>query len=146
MRTNKKTTRNGAASVEFALVAPLLLVLVFGMFEASRFLMGLHAATGAAREAVRIMAVAGEQSTAESVAVDYLRRSSFDVGEVNFDFVTSESSIPGYQNIECTVEVDYADVSLIGDPFNIGASHVRGYSAMLAVEAESESESESESD
>ena len=133
-RRKFRDNRRGAATVEFALIAPLLFFLIFMMFEASRFLMGLHATTGAAREAVRSFAIQGDETTARLVAVQYLRSSSFDVDEVKVDFTTSPSGIAGMENIECSIEIDFKDVSLVGDPFNLGAEHVRGFSAMMAAQ------------
>jgi hypothetical protein len=46
--------KNGQSLVEFALVVPLLLVLVFGIVEFARAWMTQNILTGAAREAVRI--------------------------------------------------------------------------------------------
>jgi Flp pilus assembly protein TadG len=48
---------NGQGLVEFALVVPLLLVLVFGITEFGRAWMTQNILTGAAREAVRIAVV-----------------------------------------------------------------------------------------
>jgi Flp pilus assembly protein TadG len=50
---------NGQSLVEFALVVPLLLVLVFGILEFSRAWMTKNVLTGAAREAVRVAVVPG---------------------------------------------------------------------------------------
>jgi hypothetical protein len=47
----------GQSLVEFALVVPLLLILVFGIAEFGRAWMTQNILTGAAREAVRILAV-----------------------------------------------------------------------------------------
>jgi len=46
--------RRGQAVVEFALVLPLLLLLVFGAIEFGRVLLRLHLLTTAAREAARV--------------------------------------------------------------------------------------------
>ena len=49
--------RFAVAAVEFAIVAPFLLLLVFMMIEASRFLTSLNVTAGAAREVARLVAV-----------------------------------------------------------------------------------------
>jgi len=49
----------GQSLVEFALVVPLLLLLVIGIAEFGRAWMAKNILTGAAREAVRILAVPG---------------------------------------------------------------------------------------
>jgi len=55
----RKTRKNekGQSLVEFALVVPLLLLLVVGIFEFGRAWMTKNIMTGAAREAARIAAV-----------------------------------------------------------------------------------------
>lgn len=59
---------SGAAAVEFALVLPILLVLVLGMIEFG-FLTFLNAsAAGAAREGAREMAISAKQTQAQGVA------------------------------------------------------------------------------
>ena len=61
----RKTARNrlkdesGQNLVEFALVVPMLLILVFGIAEFGRAWMTKNILTGAAREAVRIAVVQG---------------------------------------------------------------------------------------
>ena len=133
---SKRSSRNrrGASTVEFALVAPLLFFLIFMMFEASRFLMGLHAVTGAARESVRIFAVRGDEEAARAAAVDYLKRSTFNVDEVIVTFEQSASDTADVQNFSCTVEVDYSEVSLIGGPYSLGEGSVIGYGAMMVAD------------
>ena len=49
--------RKGQSLVEFALVVPLLLLLVIGIAELGRAWMAKNILTGAAREAVRVLAV-----------------------------------------------------------------------------------------
>lgn len=49
--------RGGATSVEFAAVAFLLFLLLFGIFEYARFLFVCHLATNAARDAARFAVV-----------------------------------------------------------------------------------------
>ena len=49
--------RDGATSVEFAIVAILLFILLFGIFEYARFLFVYHLATNATRDAARFAAV-----------------------------------------------------------------------------------------
>jgi Flp pilus assembly protein TadG len=67
--------RKGQNIVEFALVVPMLLLLVFGIAEFGRAWMTQNILTGAAREAVRLLAVpapAGGPTAANARAVAVL--------------------------------------------------------------------------
>src|SRR5262245_28181207 len=63
--------RDGATSVEFAVIAILLFMLLFGIFEYARFLFVYHLAENAARDAARFAAVhtGGGTMPGEPVAV-----------------------------------------------------------------------------
>jgi Flp pilus assembly protein TadG len=68
----------GAALLEFALVAPLLLALTFGAIDAGRFLFLQHALLNAVRDGARLaavspMATAAEVSTATAQVVGAVR-------------------------------------------------------------------------
>lgn len=68
-------SEKGQSLVEFALVVPMLLVLVFGIAEFGRAWMTRNILTGAAREAVRVLAVpapAGGVSAASTRATAVL--------------------------------------------------------------------------
>lgn len=125
-----KHARDGAATVEFALVAPLLFLILFMTIEASRFLMSLHSVAGAAREANRVFAVQGDEAEARLVAIEYMQRSFFNIQDLDISFTTNASSIRDFEVLSCEVDIDYEDVSLISDPFNLGAQQVRGHSSM----------------
>ncbi len=49
--------KEGQAVVEFALIMPILVVILFGIFEFGRLWMTMNILTGAAREGVRVAAV-----------------------------------------------------------------------------------------
>jgi len=61
----------GAAAVEFAIVAPLLVVLVVGIAEFGRAFFLQATLAGAAREGVRVMALQSDQSAARSAVRGY---------------------------------------------------------------------------
>jgi hypothetical protein len=78
MKRHAKHSR-GQGLVEFALVVPLFLVLLFGMIEFGRAWMTKNIITGAAREAVRIYAVIPyDNVVAESRAVNILSSAGLD--------------------------------------------------------------------
>jgi len=73
--------KGGQALVEFALVVPIFLLLLFGMVEFGRAWMTKNIITGAAREAVRIYAVvAYDNNVATSRAIEILSSAKLDPG------------------------------------------------------------------
>lgn len=63
---------HGAAAVEFALVLPVLLLVVFGIIDAGRMLNMQIALTQAAREGVRVTALGGTNADAQARAIEAL--------------------------------------------------------------------------
>ena len=61
-------SERGAAAVEFAILLPLLLMLVLGIMEFSRAYNAVATLSSAAREAVRVMAIADRTATAQAAA------------------------------------------------------------------------------
>ncbi len=53
-RTKNKLHRSGVAAVEFAVIAPLMLLFTFGLIEMGRFMLVKEAATHATREGARV--------------------------------------------------------------------------------------------
>src|SRR5579885_747875 len=70
---SSRTMRRGATAVEFALVAQVFFVLIFGMIEIGRACMVTQLLTEAARRACRKGVLEGTSSSAiQSAASDYL--------------------------------------------------------------------------
>jgi Flp pilus assembly protein TadG len=63
-----KASERGAVAVEFAIVAPVLVMLLLGIVEFSRAYNAQASLSAAAREGVRVMAITGNQTTARSAA------------------------------------------------------------------------------
>jgi Flp pilus assembly protein TadG len=61
---------SGAAAVEFALIVPLLLLLVFGIVEFGRAYNTQLSVSAAAREGVRVMAIEHNATAARQATVD----------------------------------------------------------------------------
>lgn len=68
-RSSTQVRDRGAAAVEFALVAMLLLMLVFGIAEFGRMWLLQSSLAAAARDGARTMAVKNNQDEAEAAAV-----------------------------------------------------------------------------
>jgi Flp pilus assembly protein TadG len=72
-----------AAAVEFALVVPVLLLLVFGIAEFGRAYNIQTTLSGAAREGARTMALQNDAGAASAATVDAARPLSLSAGQVS---------------------------------------------------------------
>jgi len=75
---NTRKNEKGQSLVEFALVVPLLLLLVIGIAEFGRAWMTKNILTGAAREAVRMYAVKDDTAAATARAINILSSAALD--------------------------------------------------------------------
>jgi Flp pilus assembly protein TadG len=62
-------TEDGAAAVEFALVLPVLLLLLMGLIEFSLVFNAQISVTNAAREGARVMAISNNPASAQAAAI-----------------------------------------------------------------------------
>jgi Flp pilus assembly protein TadG len=103
--------------VEFALVAPMLVLLIFGMFEFGRMMMVEQILTNAAREGARRAIL--EQSTAtevETIVSDYLTGSSVSGAAVTVD--PGQLQHLGFgQPVSVSVSVPYDQVTWLPAPW-----------------------------
>ncbi len=98
---NRKDGEKGQNLVEFALVLPIFLILVFGIID---FGMGFHAwitVTNAAREGARIGAVGADSATIQTRVVD--TADSLDASDLTVTVVNAQGA-PGES---VSVDVDY---------------------------------------
>src|SRR4029453_10695184 len=103
-RTLRRAARRGTAAVEFAVVAPLLfLVIVLPTFEFSRGLMVAELATNAARSGCRVGILPGNSNSTIASAVDTSLTSQGVKGatttiKVNGAAADVSAAVPGEQN------------------------------------------------
>ena len=125
--------RRGVAAVEFALVAPLFFMFVFGIIEFGRMVMVQQIMTNAAREGARIAIVPGTATaTVQSQVATYL---------VNGAVISSTSALNGGTGkptmtvspdppsgaasgslVTVTVTVPFTAVSWLPTPIYLGAT------------------------
>ena len=100
----------GAALVEFAIILPLLILLVFGTIEFGRAYNAKVTLTHAAREGVRKLAITKDPAAAETAAID-AASSTLDQAQIT---VSQTSCFPG-DPVELTVAYPFSyDVPLLG--------------------------------
>jgi len=90
MRIRRWRDDRGAAAVEFAIIAPVLILLLIGIVEYGLVFNTQLQLTGAAREAAREMAVTGDPSQARSAALGSVAALSpaLTAGDVTFSSAT----------------------------------------------------------
>lgn len=106
--SEKSENSRGAVAVEFALVAPILLLLIAGLIEFANVYNAQISVTQAAREAARSMAIHNNQATAEAAAVT--GAPGLDTAEFGYAF--SPTACSSGANIQVTI--DYEADSLTG--------------------------------
>ncbi len=99
------SSRKGQAIIEFALVAPILILLLMGIFEFGRLWMTMNILTGAAREGVRVAAItAPDVDLVKNTVQNYLTSSNITPGSIS---VTGPNSA---SEVTVTVQITYNSV------------------------------------
>lgn len=112
--------RRGAAVVEFAVTAPVLFLLFFGMMEMGRALMVKHLLSNAARDGARSAILEG--ATTEDVketVLNYLSNSTVPGASVSVS-PTPLSSAQGGQPVTVTVSIPFNKVTWLPTPKYLG--------------------------
>ncbi len=122
--------RRGAAVVEFAIVAPVLLLLVFGMIEYGRLVMVQQVITNATREGARQAVLDGATTTGVTTIVnDFLTAS-----RVNGAVVTVTPSPPSSaafgDPVTVSVQVPFSQVSWLPTPMFLSTTTLSATTVM----------------
>ncbi|MDA7950941.1 MAG: pilus assembly protein [Pirellulaceae bacterium] len=132
MKSNRriKKRRHGAAVVEFAVVAPLFIMLVFGMIEYGRMAMVQQVLTNASRVGARRAVIDGATSSEIQTAVnDYL--SSAKISGATITVSPNDPSSASYGDpISVSVSVDFSQVSWLPSPMYLGGTQLEGQAIM----------------
>ncbi len=119
-----RINRQGAAAVEFALVAPLFFLMVFGMIEFGRMVMVQQVITNASREGARIAVLDSQTATASLVAntvSTYLQNAGISGETVTIDPAEPTSAAYG-EPVTVTVRIPFSSVSWLPAPMFINAN------------------------
>lgn len=120
-----RASERGAVAVEFALVAPILVMLLLGIMEFSRAYNAQASLSAAAREGVRVMAISGNTATAISVAKTSAPSLRPALKNTDFSFGTPcPSTIPPGTSPQTTLTVTYTFSTLTGiaGPFKMSGT------------------------
>ena len=118
----RRTKRRGTSAVEFAIVAPLFFMMVFGMIEVGRMVMVQQIITNAAREGARVAVVDGATSTGVTTAVNnYLTGAGISGATITTD--PSDPNAASYGDpITVTVQLPFSRVTWLPSPWFISGS------------------------
>ena len=135
-KRHKSRRRRGAAVVEFAVVAPLIFLILFGMIEFGRMLMVQQILTNASREGARRAII--ESSTVPEVTTvitDYLQTNSVSGAILSID-PPDLTTLGAGDPITVSVSVQYDQVSWLPTPQYLGGVTLQGISTMRAERPE----------
>ena len=116
MKAQTLTSRSGVTTVEFAIVAPIFLMLVFGLIEFGRMMMVQQSLTNAAREGCRtaVLATTINSSDVEAAVRDYLQSvmsNAANTEEVRVTVPAGLAATASGTEVTVAIDVDYSDVS-----------------------------------
>jgi Flp pilus assembly protein TadG len=125
-----RRNRRGAAAVEFAVVAPLFFLMVFGMIEFGRMIMVQQVITNASREGARMGVLDGATTASVQAAVqNYLQGASVQGAQVTVN--PDPPSSAGYgAPVTITVSVNFNQVSWLPSPMFLGGQSLSATSVM----------------
>jgi Flp pilus assembly protein TadG len=110
--------RRGAAAVDFAIVAPLFFLLVFGMIEFGRMVMVQQILTNASREGARKAVLDGSTATdVTNTVITYMSDAKITINTSNITLNPTNPATANYGDpITVTVSVPFSHVSWLPAP------------------------------
>ena len=124
--------RHGAAVVEFAIVAPIFFLLVFGMIEYGRMVMVQQVITNASREGARRAVLEGATTSEVVSAVNQMLDSAaVDSKSVEVTVSPDPPEDAGFgAPVSVTVQVPFREVSWLPSPMYLGSTTLEARTVM----------------
>jgi Flp pilus assembly protein TadG len=124
-----RVSRRGAAATEFAIVAPVFLLLVIGILELGRALMVQQVLINASRVGVRQAITLGATTAEVQAAVeDYA--ASVAVPGVSVNVTPDPATASAGDSIQVTTSVPFSNVSWLASPWFLGGNTLTANSRM----------------
>jgi Flp pilus assembly protein TadG len=121
--------RRGAAAVEFAVVLPVFVILVFGMIEYGRMVMVQQVITNASREGARKAVLDGATTSSVQTAVtSYLTSAKVNGGSAAVS--PNPTSAAAGDPITVTVSIPFSAVSWLPSPMYLGGKTLSASTTM----------------
>jgi hypothetical protein len=128
---SRRAQRRGATIVEFAMVAPLFFLLIFGMIEFGRMIMVQQLLVAASREGGREAMLDGTTSGAVITRVrDYLTSTSIDGAAATVTVTPDPATAETGTEITVTVSIPFENVSWFVDPWYLDDVNLRAACVM----------------
>jgi Flp pilus assembly protein TadG len=110
-----RSSERGAVAVEFAILAPLLIMLLLGIMEFGRAYNVQVSLSNAAREGVRVMAISNDQTAAKAAAKNVAVSLNPQLADANFTF--SPASCTAGAQMSVTIKYTLSTLTGIAGPF-----------------------------
>jgi len=125
-----RRNRRATAAVEFAVVAPVFLLLVFGMIEYGRMVMVYQVLTNASREGARVAVLDGATNASVTSTVNtYLSNGTITGADVQV--IPNPPSNAQYGDpVTVTVSVPFSQVSWLPSPMYLGGKTLTSSTVM----------------
>jgi Flp pilus assembly protein TadG len=119
----RESSERGAAAVEFAILLPILVMLVMGIIEFGRAYNTQISLTHAARESVRVMAISNNPASAKQAAVNATVSLRPALRTTDVGITTTNAAAPGAcaagANATVTITYSLSTMTGIAGPFTL---------------------------
>lgn len=109
-----RASERGAVAVEFALLAPVLIMILLGIMEFGRAYNVQATLTNAARDGVRVMAIDNSQASARTASKAAATALTPPLQDSNIEFLASDGSDKCSATRQITVTVKYTLSTMTG--------------------------------
>jgi len=131
-RSQSESRRRGAAMVEFAVVAPVFLIMVVGILELGRAIVVQQLLTNASREGARIGGydTTTSTSTVTTAVNSYLSNLGIS-GATTTVSPNTLSTLQDGNSVSVTVSIPFSRVSYLPSPVYFGSTSLQATTVML---------------